>query len=99
MRTWKPHSYEKLSILTDYLEVFAKASSSAANRVYLDAFAGETLNRIAGTDRTFPGSAEMAFDVKPPFTHVRLLQLANKRGNELLDLVAGRSNTHGTQRA
>ena len=97
MRTWKPHSYEKLSILTDYLEVFAKASSSAANRVYLDAFAGETLNRIAGTDRTFPGSAEMALEVKPPFTHVRLFELANKRVKELSDLVAGRPNAQVIQ--
>ena len=92
MRTWKPHSYEKLSILTDYLEVFAKASSSAANRVYLDAFAGETLNRIAGTDRTFPGSAETALEVKPPFTHIRLFELARKRVGELSELVADRPN-------
>ena len=97
MRTWKPHSYEKLSILTDYLEVFAKASSSAANRVYLDAFAGETLNRIAGTDRTFPGSAETALEVKPPFTHIRLFELSRKRVGELSGLVAGRPNARVVQ--
>ncbi|MEZ5380987.1 MAG: three-Cys-motif partner protein TcmP [Microthrixaceae bacterium] len=92
MREWKSHSYEKLSILTDYLEVFAKASSRAPNRVYLDAFAGDTVNRIQGTDRTFPGSAETALAVDPPFTHIRLFELAKKRAGRLSALVAARPN-------
>jgi three-Cys-motif partner protein len=97
MRTWKPHSYEKLSILTDYLETFARASSRATNRVYLDAFAGETLNQIEGTDRTFPGSAEAALSVDPQFTHIRLFELARKRVTELSRLVTGRPNAQVIQ--
>lgn len=39
MREWSSHSYEKISILGDYLRAFAKASQSAPERAYIDAFA------------------------------------------------------------
>lgn len=74
MREWGPHSFEKISILADYLGRFAVASQRAANRVYIDAFAGDTINLLRGSDRQFPGSAELALGLSPSFTHVRLFE-------------------------
>ncbi|HVL40463.1 MAG TPA: three-Cys-motif partner protein TcmP [Fimbriimonadaceae bacterium] len=74
MREWAPHSFEKVSILADYLSRFAVAAQRAPNRVYIDAFAGDTINLLRGSDRQFPGSAELALGVSPPFTHVRLFE-------------------------
>lgn len=88
MREWHGHSYEKVSILGDYLRTFARVSAGALNRVYIDAFAGDTLNVIKGTDRTFPGSAEIALSISPPFTHIRLFELARQRSRRLETLAA-----------
>lgn len=74
MREWQPHSYEKISILADYLQRFAKASQRAFNRVYIDAFAGDTVNVLKGSEQQFPGSPELALGVSPPFTHARLFE-------------------------
>lgn len=87
MREWKPHSYEKISILSDYLAAFARATQSAPNRVYIDAFAGDTENVLAGSDQRFPGSAEAALAVSPAFTHVRLFELGQRRARRLRGLV------------
>jgi three-Cys-motif partner protein len=86
MREWGPHSYEKVSILADYLGQFAVAAKGAPNRVYLDAFGGETINVLKGTDRQFPGSAELALGVAPPFTHVRLFEKHAARAASLRSL-------------
>ncbi len=88
MREWKSHSYEKVSILDDYLRAFAKATSGARNRVYLDAFAGDSDNVLAGTDRQFAGSAEIALGVEPAFTHLRLFESGQRRARRLGELVA-----------
>jgi three-Cys-motif partner protein len=78
MREWKAHSYEKISIFRDYVEAFVRASSNAFNRVYIDAFAGDTENVLRVTGERFPGSAEIALAVEPPFTHVALFELPHK---------------------
>jgi len=86
MREWKPHSYEKISILGDYIGQFAKASQGAVNRVYIDAFAGDTVNVLKGSDQQFPGSAQLALGASPAFTHVRLFEKNLKRARSLRDL-------------
>lgn len=86
MREWKPHSYEKISILSDYLAAFAQATQSAPNRVFIDAFAGDPENVLAGSDQRFPGSAEAALAVSPPFTHMRLFELGSRRATRLRQL-------------
>jgi three-Cys-motif partner protein len=83
MREWKPHSHEKISIFTDYISQFAKAASSSPNRVYIDAFAGDTLNVLATTGEQFPGSAEVALGVRPPFTYVALFEKGRRRAEQL----------------
>ena len=88
MREWSAHSYEKLAILGDYLPIFVQAAKGARNRVYIDAFAGETENTVRDTDRTFPGSAECALSVSPPFTHIRFFELNRKRARSLERLIA-----------
>lgn len=92
MREWSSHSYEKISILSDYLEQFAHAAQRAPNRVYLDAFAGDTINVLKHSDRQFPGSAELALGVSPPFTHLRLFERHRARAESLLRLVSDQSH-------
>ena len=86
MREWSPHSFEKVSILADYLRQFARASQGAINRVYIDAFAGDTVNVLKGLGQQFPGSAEVALGVTPAFTHVRLFEKNAGRARSLADL-------------
>lgn len=88
MREWKAHSYEKISILADYLGQFATASQRAVNRVYIDAFAGDTSNVLWGSGLQFPGSAELALSVSPAFTHVRLFEKRSARAAALRALRA-----------
>lgn len=92
MREWSPHSYEKISILSDYLQRFVIAAQSAPNRVYIDAFAGDTINVLKGSDRQFPGSAEVAVAVLPPFTHVRLFEQHRARAKSLREMTALHDN-------
>ena len=72
------HSYEKISIFRDYVEAFVRASGNAFNRGYIDACAGDTENVLKVTGERFPGSAEIALAVQPPFTHVALFELPQK---------------------
>ncbi len=90
MREWKPHSFEKISIFSDYIQTFATAAQSAPNRVYIDAFAGDTINVLSTTGEQFPGSAEIALDVSPPFTYVALFEMRRKRAEQLRALQAAR---------
>jgi len=89
MREWSGHSYEKISILGDYLPAFAQATQRALNRVYIDAFAGDPHNIIKGTDREFPGSPELAIGVSPPFTHLRFFEKSSNRAQRLRELASG----------
>ena len=83
MRDWAAHSFEQVSSLADYLGRFAVAARGAPSRVYIDAFAGDTINLLRGSDRRFPGSAELALGVSPPFTHVRLFERRAARATAL----------------
>ena len=96
MREWKGHSYEKISILGDYLPAFAQATQTAPNRVYVDAFAGDPHNVIKGTGREFPGSPELALRASPPFTHIRLFEKNPSRAKRLREL-ATRGGVSGLQ--
>lgn len=89
MREWHEHSYEKISILNDYLAAFTKAAERASNRVFLDAFAGDAENRLVGSERAFAGSAETALSVQPPFTHIRLFEMHTARASSLRELITG----------
>ncbi|MCY4257485.1 MAG: three-Cys-motif partner protein TcmP [bacterium] len=88
MREWKGHSYEKISILGDYLTAFAQAAKSAPNRVYIDAFAGDPDNIIEGTNREFVGSAKLALGVSPSFTHLRFFEKKSSRAQALRKLAS-----------
>ncbi|RIK09790.1 MAG: hypothetical protein DCC49_05065 [Acidobacteria bacterium] len=88
MREWSPHSYEKISIFSDYLQQFAVAAGSATNRVYIDAFGGDTVNVLRGSGRTFAGSAEIALAIEPPFSHLRFFELKAGRAAALRRLIA-----------
>lgn len=87
MREWGPQSYEKLEIFTDYIAGFARASQRSSERVYLDAFAGDTVNILKTTGEHFPGSAEVALSVRPPFTRIRLFEKNLTRVEQLEDLI------------
>ncbi len=93
MREWKGHSYEKISILGDYLSVFVQAAKSAPNCVYLDAFAGDPDNIIEGTDHGFSGSAELALGVLPSFTHLRFFEQKSSRVHALRELASSYGNS------
>lgn len=86
MREWHPHSEEKISIFEDYIAAFAKAAQGAPNRVYIDAFAGDTVNVLRTTGDTFAGSAEIAISVEPEFTHVALFEKSTTRARRLRKL-------------
>lgn len=83
MREWRPHSEEKISIFEDYIAAFARAAQRAPNRVYIDAFAGDTVNILSTTGDIFAGSAEIAIGVRPEFTHVALFEKSAKRAKQL----------------
>ncbi len=88
MREWSPHSEEKISILADYLAAFARASKRAVNRVYIDSFAGETINILKTTGEQFPGSFESALAVEPPFTSMLIFEKHRGRAASLRDLAS-----------
>lgn len=90
MREWSSHSYEKISILGDYLRAFAKASQSAPERVYIDAFAGDTENELRATGESFLGSARLALDVQPPFTKLCLFERDRQRAKAMRRLAVER---------
>jgi three-Cys-motif partner protein len=88
VREWQPHSFEKISIFTDYIAAFVKAAQRASNRVYIDAFAGDTINVLRTTGESFPSSAEIALGVEPPFTYAALFETDRRRADRLRDLAA-----------
>jgi three-Cys-motif partner protein len=93
MREWSPHSFEKLEVFTDYVNAFVKASGRAPERVYLDAFAGDTVNKLKTTGEIFPGSPEIALKALPQFTHVRLFELNRRRVADLRKMASNYSST------
>ena len=93
MREWSPHTEEKISILADYLRAFAQAAKSAPNRVYIDAFAGDTMNVLKTTGEQFPGSVESALGVEPPFTQMLLFERHHQRARSLRSLAGAHQST------
>lgn len=61
-RTWGYWSQAKLQILHEYLPLFLRASQTAKERIYIDAFAGagHGVDRLSGEE--FNGSARIALD-------------------------------------
>ncbi len=53
---------DKLKILRQYLPGYLQATTSALERIYVDAFAGPGLNRLRGTSRTIDGSPLIALE-------------------------------------
>jgi three-Cys-motif partner protein len=76
----------KLSIFGDN---FARASQSAAHRVYVDGFAGGGKGVDPTTGEEYDGSAALALAVDPPFTDVFLVEQDDGRVS-LLDELAAR---------
>jgi three-Cys-motif partner protein len=83
IRAWGPWSRFKLQVLDDYLRAFAVASTRSIHRVYLDAFAGEGEGIDRMTGERFAGSARIALEVNPPFTHLRYFELDRQRAARL----------------
>ncbi len=91
-REWSPHTEEKTAMLGDYLAMFARATSGARTRVYIDLFAGSPGNRVRRSGEEFPGSVERALAVVPAFTHVVLCEsdpVAAARLEDFLTAAAG----------
>jgi three-Cys-motif partner protein len=55
---------DKLKILEQYLPGYLGATTTARERIYIDAFAGPGLNRLRGTSRTIDGSPLIALDAR-----------------------------------
>ena len=78
-RDWGFWSEVKLDALQKYLQRFTTASSSAQSTLYLDLFAGSTINtRRDKPNGTFEGSTLRALKNKPPFTDLRFFELDTK---------------------
>lgn len=79
-RSWGYWTRVKLGMLGEYLGGFATASKGQAERVYLDAFAGEGsgLDRLTGEQ--FPGSARIALEAgeRAGFTRFRFFELSRR---------------------
>jgi three-Cys-motif partner protein len=84
-RSWGYWTRAKLQMLSDYLAGFATASKGQAERVYLDAFAGEGsgLDRLTGEE--FPGSARIALEAgeSAGFTRFRYFEKGQRRAGDL----------------
>lgn len=77
-RSWGWWTEHKLDILESYLQVFATASTSVSERIYLDLFAGWPENVSRETNEPILGSVHRALAANPPFTRIGLFELAPK---------------------
>src|SRR5262249_60277014 len=78
-RAWGWWTEQKLDILSDYLAAFNKASAKAGTTVYLDLFAGRAQNvSRSRTEHLIRGSARRALETTPPFTVLRIFELAGR---------------------
>ena len=74
---WDWWSEAKLQVLADYLQGFTRAvRGRSGEAIYLDLFAGSYDNRRRYGSGTFPGSAQIALGIEPPFTRLALFELA-----------------------
>lgn len=72
---WGPWTRIKLDTLGKYLQGFARASTGARHRLYLDLFAGTTRNQERKTGLQILGSASRALEAAPAFDAVLLFEL------------------------
>jgi three-Cys-motif partner protein len=88
-RAWGYWTQAKLQMLADYLGGFATASKGQSERIYLDAFAGETTGVDRLTGEEFPGSARIALEAgdSAGFTKFRYFELDRRRAHELEGLL------------
>ena len=78
-RKWGPWSEAKLNILERYLPAFTTAVRGKSDgAIYFDLFAGEYNNQRRDQPGTFAGSTRIAFETKPPFTHIAFFELENQ---------------------
>lgn len=79
-RVWGFWTQAKLQMLAEYLGGFAQASKGQAERVYLDAFAGEGHGLDRMTGEKFDGSARIALDAGAGagFTRFRYFEMGQK---------------------
>src|SRR6476646_1621441 len=64
----------KLGVLDGYIQAFARASSSAVDRIYIDGLAGSGEGIDKATGEVYDGSAKRCFTVTPPFTRCILVE-------------------------
>ena len=79
-RTWGYWTSGKLEVLRDYLNAFTTATkNNSSERIYLDLFAGGTDNSDRITKKEIQSSAQIALSIDdPPFTRLRLFEVADK---------------------
>ncbi len=77
MRSWGSWTEVKLDALERYLPAFGRAASVKAQgrTLYLDLFAGQTMNISRASGLVIPGSAERALSAQPPLRKVVLCEL------------------------
>ena len=84
-RSWGYWTRAKLRVLGDYLDAFVVAAKRPRERVYLDAFAGESIGLDRLTGEEFKGSARIALEAADPgFTRFRFFEIG-RRAAELED--------------
>lgn len=74
-RYWGFWTRGKLDLLHRYLDAFTTASKSAGERIYLDLFGGQAVNRERLTGADLDGSAKIALSISDPdFTQLRFFE-------------------------
>ena len=73
----------KLEHLSAYLEAFARATTMARQRYYIDAMAGCGECVMVRTGAPTPGSARRALSARPPFTGIHLVEMDPRSATHL----------------
>jgi three-Cys-motif partner protein len=73
-RYWGFWTRGKLDLLRRYLNAFTTASKRQPERLYLDLFGGQPVNRERLTEADLDGSARIALRAEPTFTRLRFFE-------------------------
>lgn len=84
----------KLSICSGYFQGFARASTRAIDRVYIDGFASSGKGIDHRTGAEYAGSALRCLEVEPPFTDCYLVEQNPDRAAHLEELTKASPNAH-----
>ncbi|MHB8377436.1 MAG: three-Cys-motif partner protein TcmP [Dehalococcoidia bacterium] len=84
----------KLEQLSAYLDAFAKATTRAGERYYIDAMAGCGECVAGATGAPVPGSAWRAVNAKPQFTGIHLVELDRRSAAHLANQMSRFENVH-----